>query len=227
MFLHFPRNFYRKPTSNLFRSLFSFISTMTDLEQMDSIAETLRPVVVSGPSGSGKSTLLNRLFQDYPAKFGFSVSHTTRSPRPGEVNGVQYHFISRDEFVNLIKENKFIEYAEFSGNLYGTSIAAVKSVSSQGKICILDIELNGVKAVKKTDLNTRFVFIKPPSLEILKERLLGRKTETEESIQARLNAAEEELAYANQEGSHDIVITNDDLDTAYEKFKNFIVEDKS
>ncbi|PKC12253.1 guanylate kinase [Rhizophagus irregularis] len=221
MILHFLK---QKPTLKLFKSAFSFISTMTDIEQ---ITETIRPVVVSGPSGSGKSTLLKRLFQDYPDKFGFSVSHTTRSPRPGEENGVQYHFTSREEFVDLIKQDKFIEYAEFSGNLYGTSIDAVKSVLSQGKFCILDIELNGVKAVKKTDLNARFVFIKPPSLEALKERLIGRKTETEESIQARLNAAKEELAYADQEGSHDIIIVNDNLDTAYEKFKNFIVEGKS
>ncbi|CAG8500767.1 14949_t:CDS:2 [Funneliformis mosseae] len=197
---------------------------MTDVEQMKSVADTLRPVVVSGPSGSGKSTLLRRLFKDYPDKFGFSVSHTTRSPRQGEENGVHYHFVTRNEFVNLINQNKFVEHAEFSGNLYGTSIEAIRSVSSLGKICILDIELNGVKAVKKTDLNARFVFIKPPSLEALEKRLLGRNTETKESIQARLNAAKEELAYADQEGSHDIIIVNDDLDTAYERLKNFIVE---
>ncbi|CAI2179932.1 7004_t:CDS:2 [Funneliformis geosporum] len=174
---------------------------MTDVDQMKSVADTLRPVVVSGPSGSGKSTLLKRLFKDYPDKFGFSVSHTTRSPRQGEENGVHYHFVSRDEFVKLVNQNQFIEHAEFSGNLYGTSIEAVRSVSSLGKICILDIELNGVKSVKRTDLNARFVFIKPPSLESLKERLLGRNTETEESIQARLDAAKEELAYADQEGN--------------------------
>ncbi|CAG8443707.1 5680_t:CDS:2 [Funneliformis caledonium] len=197
---------------------------MTDVEQMKSVTDTLRPVVVSGPSGSGKSTLLRRLFKDYPDKFGFSVSHTTRSPRQGEENGVHYHFVTRNEFVNLINQNKFVEHAEFSGNLYGTSIEAIRSVSSLGKICILDIELNGVKAVKKTDLNARFVFIKPPSLEALEKRLLGRNTETKESIQARLNAAKEELAYADQEGSHDIIIVNDDLDTAYERLKNFIVE---
>ncbi|CAI2180221.1 9218_t:CDS:2, partial [Funneliformis geosporum] len=207
MFLHFSKSACQRSTYKFtLLKNFSFINIMTDVDQMKSVADTLRPVVVSGPSGSGKSTLLKRLFKDYPDKFGFSVSHTTRSPRQGEENGVHYHFVSRDEFVKLVNQNQFIEHAEFSGNLYGTSIEAVRSVSSLGKICILDIELNGVKSVKRTDLNARFVFIKPPSLESLKERLLGRNTETEESIQARLDAAKEELAYADQEGSHDIII---------------------
>ncbi|CAG8693851.1 14892_t:CDS:2, partial [Cetraspora pellucida] len=209
----------------------------------------LRPVVVSGPSGSGKSTLLKRLFQDYPNGFGFSVSRelilekisallfviitslfippdTTRLPRPNEQNGVHYHFVSREEFERLIAQNKFIEYTEFSTNLYGTSIAAVHAVANEGKCCILDIELQGVKSVKKTDLNARFLFVAPPSLQVLEERLRNRGTESEDAIQARLKAAKEELAYAAEEDSHDIVIVNDDLDTAYEQFRKFIVDCK-
>ncbi|CAG8463139.1 5204_t:CDS:2 [Diversispora eburnea] len=172
----------------------------------------LRPIVVSGPSGSGKSTLLKRLFQDYPDKFGFSVSHTTRSPRPGEIDNVHYHFVTREKFKELIEKNYFLEYTEFSNNLYGTSIAAVKEVAQQGKFCILDIELEGVKLVKKTDLNARFVFIAPPSLEVLEKRLRDRGTESEDAIQARLDAAKKELAYAAEEGSHDLIVVNDNLD---------------
>ncbi|RIB12507.1 putative guanylate kinase [Gigaspora rosea] len=187
-------------------------------------AEQLRPVVVSGPSGSGKSTLLKRLFQDYPNKFGFSVSHTTRSPRPNEKDGVHYHFVSREQFEELIKQNKFIEYTEFSNNLYGTSIGAVRAVADEGKCCILDIELQGVKSVKKTDLNARFLFVAPPSLQVLEERLRNRGTESEDAMQARLKAAKEELAYAAEEGAHDRVIVNDNLDIAYEQFRKFIVD---
>ncbi|CAG8455717.1 2177_t:CDS:2 [Ambispora leptoticha] len=183
-------------------------------------------IVVSGPSGSGKSTLLNRLFEEYPNKFGFSVSHTTRKPRPGEEDGKNYHFITRDQFNQLIKENAFIEHAEFSGNLYGTSVKAVRDVEDTGKICILDIELNGVKAVKQKqdELDARFLFISPPSLKVLEERLRGRGTENEESIKARLDQANEELAYSQQEGAHDLIIVNDDLDKTYQTFKNFIFD---
>ncbi|CAJ0625783.1 23352_t:CDS:2 [Entrophospora sp. SA101] len=199
---------------------------MTQENQTSTTAVSLRPIVVSGPSGTGKSTLLKRLFEEYPNKFGFSISHTTRSPRPGEQNGREYHFVPREKFFELIKQNKFIEHAEFSGNLYGTSVDAVKAVADLGKICILDIELQGVKSVKKTDLNARYLFIAPPSIEVLESRLRKRGTETESSIEARLKAAKEELEYADLEGSHDFIVVNDDLNTAYEKFKNFIIENK-
>ncbi|CAG8601709.1 3832_t:CDS:2 [Ambispora gerdemannii] len=187
-----------------------------------------RPVVivVSGPSGSGKSTLLNKLFEEHPNKFGYSVSHTTRKPRPGEEDGKSYHFVTRDQFGQLINENAFIEHAEFSGNLYGTSVKAVRDVEDSGKICILDIELNGVKAVKRKrdELDAKFLFVSPPSLKILEERLRGRGTESEDAIKSRLEVANEELAYSQQEGAHDLIIVNDDLDTAYQNFKNFILD---
>jgi guanylate kinase len=100
-----------------------------------------RPIVVSGPSGAGKSTLLKRLFDTYPDRFGFSVSHTTRSPRPGEEDGKAYNFVTREEFQKLIDENGFIEHAQFGSNLYGTSVQAVRNVAEQGRTCILDIEM--------------------------------------------------------------------------------------
>ncbi|KAJ1850486.1 guanylate kinase, partial [Coemansia sp. RSA 2703] len=168
---------------------------------------------------TGKSTLLKRLFAEYPTSFGFSVSNTTRNPRAGEVHGKDYHFLTRDEFLAAIERKEFIEHAEFSGNMYGTTVQAVKDVADSGKTCILDIDVQGVKSVKATDLGARFVFIAPPSEEELEARLRGRGTDDEASIQKRLDAAKSELAYGNSEGACDIKIVNDNLDAAYTKLK--------
>lgn len=180
------------------------------------------PIVLSGPSGTGKSTLLKKLFQDYPDTFGFSISHTTRAPRPGEENGVQYHFVSNDEFDKLVAEQKFIEHAKFGGNQYGTSIKAVDDVSKKGKVCILDIDMQGVRAVKKTALKPHFVFIAPPSHEALRERLQGRGTETPESLEKRLSHAHSEMEYSKEPGAYDLIVVNDDLDRAYAELKAFV-----
>ena len=182
-----------------------------------------RPIVLSGPSGTGKSTLLKKLFAEYPNSFGFSVSSTTRSPRAGEVNGKDYNFVTVDEFKKMIDEKKFVEWAQFSGNYYGTTIKSVKQVAETGKTCILDIDMQGVKAVKLTDLNGRFLFISPPSVESLRKRLTGRGTETEESLNKRLAAATAEMEYA-ESGAHDKIIVNDDLEKAYAELKEFIFD---
>lgn len=184
-----------------------------------------RPIVISGPSGTGKSTLLKKLFAEYPNKFGFSVSNTTRKPREGEVDGKDYNFSTVEEFKQLIEENKFIEWAQFSGNYYGTTIKAVKDVAEQGRTCLLDIDMQGVKSVKKTDLNARYLFLSPPSIETLRERLTGRGTETSESLEKRIAAAAAEMEYA-QTGAHDKIIVNDDLDKAYAEFKEFILQEE-
>lgn len=188
---------------------------------LHSLSLMSRPIVISGPSGTGKSTLLKKLFAEYPDTFGFSVSSTTRKPRPGEVNGVHYNFVTVDEFKRMIENNEFVEWAQFSGNYYGTTIASVNEVTKSGKICILDIDMQGVKSVKKTNLNAKFVFVAPPSIDSLRERLTSRGTETEESIQKRLDAATAEMDYAKT-GAHDETIVNDDLDTAYAELKKFI-----
>lgn len=181
-----------------------------------------RPIVVSGPSGTGKSTLLKRLMAEYPDKFGFSVSNTTRQPRAGEKDGVDYYFTTVDMFKKMIDNKQFIEWAQFSGNYYGTSIAAVKQVSDVLKrTCILDIDMQGVQSVKKTDLNARYLFLSPPSIEELKKRLEGRGTETPESLAKRISAASAEMDYAKT-GAHDKIIVNDNLEKAYSEFKDFI-----
>ncbi|CAH6722496.1 guanylate kinase [[Candida] jaroonii] len=182
-----------------------------------------RPVVISGPSGTGKSTLLKKLFAEYPDKFGFSTSHTTRQPRVGEVDGKDYHFTKVEDFKKLIDNKEFLEWAQFSGNYYGTSIKAVKDVAQQGKICLLDIDMQGVKSVKASDLNAKYLFVAPPSIEELKTRLVGRGTETEESINKRLDAATREMEYA-ETGAHDKIIVNNDLEEAYKQFKEFILD---
>lgn len=180
-------------------------------------------MVICGPSGSGKSTLLKRLFEEHPDTFGFSVSHTTRKPRPGEQDGIHYHFVSVDQMKTLIANDEFIETATFSGNMYGTSKQSVYDVQAQGKVCVLDIEIQGVEQIKKSHLNPIYIFNMPPTIEDLEKRLKKRGTETEETLGKRLEAAGREMAYGQAPGNFDIIIVNDDIDRAYEEFKNFVV----
>ena len=189
-----------------------------------------RPLAFSGPSGVGKSTLIKRLFQKHPDRFGFSVSHTTRKPRAGEENGREYHFVTVPEFEALVRDGGFVEHAKFGGNYYGTSFAAVDAVAKgegkaidgspatgEGRVCILDIEMEGVKQLKKSDLKPRICFIQPESPEVLEQRLRGRGTDDEESIQKRLTQAKNEIEYCKREGKDDKVIYNIDLETAFKE----------
>nr|KAJ3420190.1 hypothetical protein HK105_005977 [Polyrhizophydium stewartii] len=186
-----------------------------------------RPIVLCGPSGTGKSTLLKRLFAEHPEKFGFSVSHTSRKPRAGETDGVEYHFLEREKLKQLIAEGKFVESAEFSGNIYGTSFKAVQDVLEQGKNVILDIDMQGVIQLQQRVQSASspfsnpplYIFIAPPSMAVLEKRLKGRGTETEESASKRLEAAKREMDWGLKPGSVDVVIVNDSLETAYESLR--------
>ncbi|GLV39365.1 uncharacterized protein CBL_13242 [Carabus blaptoides fortunei] len=183
----------------------------------------VRPLLVCGPSGSGKSSLLQKLLKKYSDNFVFSVSHTTRKPRQGEENGVHYHFTDKVTMQKSIDKGEFIENAVFCGNMYGTSKDSVFKVLDSGKVCILDVDVQGAKQVKQTDLNPVMIFIRPPSVKELEKRLRARNTETEESLSARLNVAEQEIEYGLKPNNFHRIIINDDLDHAYEEFEAFIL----
>ncbi|XP_077412826.1 guanylate kinase [Vanacampus margaritifer] len=184
-----------------------------------------RPVVLTGPSGAGKSTLLKKLMKEHSGVFGFSVSHTTRDPRPGEENGKDYHYVTREAMKAAINNGEFIESAEFSGNMYGTSRAAVQAVKARNLICILDIDMQGVKNIKKTDLNPIYISIQPPSLAVLEARLRDRKTESEESLQRRLHAARIDVELSKEPNMFDVIIINDNLEDAYGHLRDALLEE--
>ncbi|KAL8036916.1 hypothetical protein ABFX02_11G007500 [Erythranthe guttata] len=186
------------------------------------VGEAEKPIVISGPSGVGKGTLINKLMEDFPSMFGFSVSHTTRAPRNNELNGVHYHFTERCVMERDIKEGKFLEFAAVHGNLYGTSIEAVEAVTDRGKRCILDIDVQGARSVRASSLEAIFIFICPPSFEELEKRLRLRGTETEEQIQKRLRNAKAEIEQGNSSGLFDHILVNNNLQTCYENLKKLL-----
>lgn len=154
-------------------------------------------------------------------KFGFTVSHTTRSPRPGEVDGIHYHFTTIDVMRQEIADNKFLEHAQVHGNLYGTSWNSMKHVQLNGKHCLLDIDVQGVRRLKSLSnptLRPRYVFIAPPSMDVLEKRLADRGTETQESLMQRTQNAREEVEYGLLPGNFDYIVVNDNLDDACLQF---------
>jgi len=199
-------------------------SQEADLTNSISIMTGPAPLVLCGPSGAGKSTLLKKMMEKYKQHFGFSVSHTTRAARPGEENGIAYNFVSKEDMHKAIANDEFIEHATFAGNMYGTSKAAIETVMEKGMICILDIDVQGVISMKKTSLKSNYIFIMPPTIEILEERLKARGTETEESLKKRLNVAPKDMEYGKADGNFDLIIVNNDLDTAYKNLLDFLKE---
>lgn len=184
-----------------------------------------RPLVMCGPSGSGKSTLLQRLLAEHPNKFGFSVSHTTRGPRPGEEDGIHYHFTSKEIIQDAIQRGEFIENAVYGGNTYGTSRTSVQKVLDDGKVCVLDIDIQGAEQVRNTDMNPLMIFVKPPSIDELERRLRGRNTETEDSLAVRLQAAQSEMDYGLTPGNFHYIIVNEDVESAYNELKDIIFKE--
>lgn len=165
------------------------------------------PFVVSAPSGTGKTTVCRALVESDP-KLRFSVSHTTREPRPGEREGFDYHFVDRARFAELVRAGAFIEHAEYAGNLYGTSHAALDGPLALGFDVLLEIEVQGARQVRERRRDARLVFLLPPSLEALEQRLKGRGSDLPEALRARLERARLELA---EQDCFDYTVVNDDL----------------
>ena len=172
------------------------------------------PFVVSGPSGAGKSSVLRGVIARLPDVV-FSVSHTTRKPRPGERDGSDYWFIDEGRFRSLVAERAFLEWAEYQGNLYGTSAAAISGPANDGRDVILEVEVKGARQLRERLPFGIFVFVLPPSLDVIESRLRSRASEPEDAIRKRLARAREEL---REVGIYDYVIVNDDLDRTIEEF---------
>jgi guanylate kinase len=216
-------------------------------QQPQQCPKNLEPLVICGPSGVGKGTIIELLMKQYSldasggnndnnhnnnnsnnnnnnkeSAFGFCVSHTTRQPRPGEIHGIHYYFTSIDEIQRDIQDGKFVEHAYVHGNYYGTSKRAIEDVQQQQKITILDIDMQGVMAVKESGITAKYIFITPPSLQELENRLRGRGTETEEAIQKRLTNAAKEIAYGHGIGHFDHVVVNDHIDQTVHEMKTIL-----
>ncbi len=173
--------------------------------------------VISGCSGVGKGTVLKEFMKRNSDNFVLSVSCTTRKPRPGEVDGVNYFFLTKEEFEDCINKDKFLEYAQFAGNYYGTKQKYIHQRFDEGMNIILEIETQGALQVKKKMPEAVLIFIAPPSFEELEHRLRGRNTEDEETIQKRLDFVKIELERSKQ---YDYVVVNDDLERAISEIES-------
>ncbi|MBS6599624.1 MAG: guanylate kinase [Clostridium sp.] len=175
-------------------------------------------IVISGPSGAGKGTICKALLEREDNLY-ISVSATTRSPRKGEVNGVNYYFLTQEEFKKKVDNNEFLEWAEVHGNYYGTPKFNVEEMINEGKNIILEIDVQGALNVKKNCEDGVFIFILPPSMEELKRRIIARGSETPESLIKRFKTAYEEINYISK---YNYAVVNDDLEEAVKKVQNIL-----
>eukprot|EP00672_Neobodo_designis_P018477 CAMPEP_0174835104 /NCGR_PEP_ID=MMETSP1114-20130205/5239_1 /TAXON_ID=312471 /ORGANISM="Neobodo designis, Strain CCAP 1951/1" /LENGTH=210 /DNA_ID=CAMNT_0016069049 /DNA_START=74 /DNA_END=706 /DNA_ORIENTATION=- len=182
-------------------------------------------LVVVGPSGTGKTTLIKRLMKEFPACFGYSVSHTTRGPRPGEVDGVSYHFVTQAAFGDIVTQGKFLEHATVHNTSYGTSEMSVDNVLATNKVVSMDLDIKGAQRLR---LNRRFrsyiVFVRTPSHAVLEERLRARGSESEDKIAVRLANAKKEVNWCDANSAFfDDHFVNDDIDTCYTQFRESVM----
>ena len=180
-------------------------------------------LVLSSPSGAGKTTLTKKIAENN-SDFEISVSHTTRKSRPNEINGKDYHFVSKEEFNNLVRGNSFFEYANIFDNYYGTLKKTVLELLSRGKHVLFDIDWQGTQQLKKIkSLSLVTFFILPPNIKVLKQRLLNRHEGQKELIEKRMNKFNEEMSHWNE---YNYVVINDDLNMCYEKILSIIISEK-
>ena len=179
--------------------------------------------VLSSPSGAGKTTLTKKIAENN-SDFEISISHTTRKSRPNEINGKDYHFVSKEEFNNLVKRNSFFEHAKIFDNHYGTLKKPVLELLSRGKHVLFDIDWQGTQQLKKIkNLSLVTFFILPPNIKVLKQRLLNRHEGQEELIEKRMNKFNEEVSHWNE---YNYIVINDDLNMCYEKILSIIISEK-
>ena len=180
-------------------------------------------IIISAPSGSGKSTIIGRIIIDPDLKLEFSISATTRAPREGEIDGVHYHFLTVEQFKEAIKNDALVEYEEvYPGRFYGTLKSEIERIQNNGKNVILDIDVKGGINVKRLyGDNALSVFIQPPSIEALRQRLISRATDPIEAINQRVGKAEYELSFKDQ---FDTVVVNDNLDKAVEQTRQLLYD---
>ena len=183
---------------------------------------TGRLYIVSAPSGAGKTTLCNELTARMPT-LGHSISHTTRKPRPGEVDGQHYYFVDAERFRAMADSGGFVEWATVHGNLYGTSKAEIGRLLGQGKDVILDIDTQGAMQIRGSGTDGVFVFILPPSMEVLESRLRGRESDDDAEIRKRLKRAADEIRDYDK---YDYMIVNDKFEDALDRLRAVIVSDK-
>ena len=179
--------------------------------------------VLSSPSGAGKTTLTKKL-AEHNSQFIISISYTTRKPRSNEINGKDYHFVSKEEFNSLVKKNSFFEYANIFDNCYGTLKKPVLELLSYGKDVLFDIDWQGTQQLRKIkNLSLVTFFILPPNIEILKKRLFNRHERQEKLIEKRMSKFNEEISHWNE---YNYVVINDDLDSCYDKILSIIISEK-
>lgn len=179
-------------------------------------------IVVSGPSGAGKGTICKALLEKHDDLY-ISVSATTRQPRAGEVDGVNYHFITKEDFIKRVEQKDFLEYAEVYGNYYGTPKSRVEEMIDSGKNVILEIDIQGALKVKENFKEGVFIFILPPSMEELKQRIIKRGSETPESLMRRFKSAYQEINYISK---YNYAVVNDVVDVAVSKIEGIITAEK-
>lgn len=200
---------------------------MTQVLPIDSFANTTLPypnagklIVLTGPSGVGKGTLVRSLLERHPELY-LSISVTTRSPRPGESDGKHYYFVSREQFDEMVAQEQLLEWAEFAGNCYGTPRQQVEDKIREGKWVILEIELEGARQIRASFPEALRIFILPPSMQELEQRLRGRGSDSEDAIARRLCRAQEEI---NAAGEFDYKIINGDFETALKDIETALFE---
>ena len=179
--------------------------------------------IISAPSGAGKSTLIRKLLSSNN-NFELSVSATTRPPRDGEINGVDYQFISENEFTSLINKNAFIEYAKVHNHKYGTLKSYIDRKFIEGKSIILDIDVQGFMQIKESNISNTSIFVLPPSFKVLKQRLEDRRSDTREAIDKRMTNARKEIQFCDE---YDFIIVNDEIDITMKALKEIIFEKRN